>query len=163
MLVHLKQFLKFTKQKYFDEINEIELEVKTNNKQNNEEKIKFEIESLNAEYKLLINQKIKDLIAVTNEYEKEMIENTYKELENEKLQRIEKLQSILEKEEADISKKKVKKLKTTIEYFDEIISQETPSRYALENIIDIIWIYSDKTVRFDLKADIKKLMHDEKL
>ena len=45
-----------------------------------------------------------------------------------------------------------------MEYFDEIISAEVPSRYALENIIDTIWIYSDKTVKFDLKVDIKKLI-----
>ena len=87
-----------------------------------------------------------------------MIENTYKELEQDKTNKIEKLNLMLKKEEQEISKEKIKKLKTTMEYFDEIILSEVPSRYVLENVIDTIWIYSDKTVKFDLKVDIEKLI-----
>ena len=156
---NLKEFLEFTKEKYQDEINKIEIEAKTNKEQINKEKIKFEIETLKAEYKVLLNQKIKDLANNnTNEYQKQMIEDSYKELGLEKTRRIEKLQEILQKAEQDISKEKIKKLKTAIEYFEEIITSEVPSRYVLENIIDMIWIYSDKTVKFDLKIDIEKLI-----
>ena len=158
IIIHLKEFLKFTRQKYQDEINKIEIEVKTNKEQTNKEKIKFEIETLKAEYKVLLNQKIKDLTSNTNEYQKQMIEKSYKELELEKTDKIEKLQEILNKSELEISKEKVKELKTAMEYFEEIISSEIPSRYVLENIIDTIWIYSDKTVKFDLKVDIQKLI-----
>lgn len=157
IIIHLKEFLKFTKEKYQDEINKIEIEVKTNKEQINKEKIKFEIETLKAEYKVLLNQKIKDLANNTNGYQKQMIEGSYKELEIEKTSRIEKLQEVLQKEQ-EISKEKIIKLKTAMEYFDEIISAEEPSRYILENIIDTIWIYSDKTVKFDLKVDIEKLI-----
>ena len=158
IIIHLKEFLKFTKEKYQDEINKIEIDVKTNKEQTNKEKIKFEIETLKAEYKVLLNQKIKDLAGNNNEYQKQMIEASYKELELEKTSKIEKLQEILQKAEQDISKEKIKKLKTAMEYFDEIISAEVPSRYVLENIIDTIWIYSDKTVKFDLKVDTQKLI-----
>ena len=158
IIIHLKEFLKFTKERYQDEINKIEIEVKTNKEQSNKEKIKFEIETLKAEYKVLLNQKIKDIAGNNNEYQKQMIEGSYKELELEKTSKIEKLQEILQKAEQDISKEKIIKLKTAMEYFDEIISAEVPSRYALENIIDTIWIYSDKTVKFDLKVDTKKLI-----
>lgn len=158
IIIHLKEFLKFTKEKYQDEINKIEIEAKTNKEQSNKEKIKFEIETLKAEYKVLLNQKIKDLAGNNDEYQKQMIEDSYKELGLEKTRRIEKLQEILQKAEQDISKEKIIKLKTAMEYFDEIISAEVPSRYALENIIDTIWIYSDKTVKFDLKVDTKKLI-----
>ena len=158
IIIHLREFLKFTKQKYQDEINKIEIEVKTNKEQTNKEKIKFEIETLKAEYKVLLNQKIKDLAGNNNEYQKQMIEKSYKELELEKTNKIEKLQEILNKSELEISKEKIKKLKTAMEYFEEIISSEIPSRYVLENIIDMIWIYSDKTVKFDLKVDIEKLI-----
>ena len=158
IIIHLKEFLEFTKEKYQDEINKIEIDVKTNKEQTNKEKIKFEIETLKAEYKVLLNQKIKDLAGNSNEYQKQMIEASYKELELEKTSKIEKLQEILQKAEQDISKEKIKKLKTAMEYFDEIISAEVPSRYVLENIIDTIWIYSDKTVKFDLKVDIEKLI-----
>ena len=158
IIIHLKEFLKFTKEKYQDEINKIEIQVKTNKEQTNKEKIKFEIETLKAEYKVLLNQKIKDLAGNNNEYQKQMIEGSYKELEIEKTSRIEKLQEILQKAEQDISNEKIKKLKTAIEHFEEVISAEVPSRYVLENIIDNIWIYSDKTVKFDLKVDIEKLI-----
>ena len=158
IIIHLKEFLKFTKEKYQDEINKIEIEVKANKEQSNKEKIKFEIETLKAEYKVLLNQKIKDLAGNNNEYQKQMIEASYKELELEKTSKIEKLQEILQKAEQDISKEKIIKLKTAMEYFDEIISAEVPSKYVLENIIDTIWIYSDKTVKFDLKVDTRKLI-----
>ena len=158
IIIHLKEFLEFTKEKYQDEINKIEIDVKTNKEQTNKEKIKFEIETLKAEYKVLLNQKIKDLANNTNDYQKQMIEDSYKELEIEKTSRIEKLQKILQKAEQDISNEKTKKLKIAIEYFDKVISAEVPSRYVLENIIDTIWIYSDKTVKFDLKVDIAKLI-----
>lgn len=158
IIIHLKEFLKFTKEKYQNEINKIEIEVKTNKERTNKEKIKFEIETLKVEYKVLLNQKIKDLAGNNNEYQKQMIEASYKELELEKTSRIEKLQKILQKAEQDISKEKIIKLKTAMEYFDELISAEVPSRYVLENIIDTIWIYSDKTVKFDLKVDTQKLI-----
>lgn len=158
IIIHLKQFLKFTKQKYIDEMSKIEIETKTTNIQNNKEKIKYEIETLKAEYKVLLNQKIKDLAPSTSEYQKQTIENTYKELELDKTNKIEKLQEILNKEKQEISKEKIRELKTAIEYFDEIIASEIPNRYVLENIINTIWIYSDKTVKFDLKADIGKLI-----
>ena len=107
---------------------------------------------------MLLYQKIKDLAGNNNECQKHMIEKSYKELELEKTDKIEKLQEILNKSELEISKEKIKKLKTAMEYFEEIISSEVPSRYVLENIIDMIWIYSDKTVKFDLKVDAEKLI-----
>ena len=158
IIIHLKEFLKFTKEKYQDEINKIEIEAKTNKEKTNKEKIKFEIGTLKAEYKVLLNQKIKDLANNTNGYQKQMIEDSYNELEIEKTSRIEKLQEILQNEEQEISKEKVTKLKTAMEYFDEVISAEVPSRYVLENIIDTIWIYSDKSIKFNLKVDIEKLI-----
>ena len=158
MIIHLKEFLKFTKQKYFNEINKIKIEIKTNKEQTNKEKFEVELETLKAEYKVLLNQKVKDLTSSTNEHQKQMIENTYKELEIDKTNQIEKLQQMLKKEEQEISKEKIKRLKATIEYFDDIIESEVPNRYVLENIIDTIWIYSDKSVKFNLKVAINELI-----
>ncbi len=62
----------------------MEIQIKANKSQTNKEKIKFELETIKAEYKVLLNQKIKDLVSSTNEYQKQMIENTYKELELDK-------------------------------------------------------------------------------
>lgn len=158
ILIHFKEFLKFTKQQYLQEISKIEIDIKTNTKKSNKEKIKLEIENLNTEYKILISQKIKDLTTSANEYQKQMIENTYKDLEKDKTNKIEQLQKLLEQEETDISKEKIKKLKNAIQYFDDIIDANEPNRYILECLIDKIWIYSDKTVKFDLKVNINKLI-----
>ena len=42
-------------------------------------------------------------------------------------------------------------------YFDEIINCKEPNRAMLEYIIDTVWIYHDKTVKFDLKTNINLL------
>ena len=65
---------------------------------------------------------------------------------------------MLSKEAEDISKEKVQKLKTAVEYFDDIINSDEPNRYILESLIDKIWIYHDKSIRFDLKPEIEKLV-----
>ena len=106
----------------------------------------------------MINQKIKDLTNTKNEYQREMIENTYKELEKDKTNRIEQLQKILDQQQEDLDKEKIKELKTAIEYFDDILESNEPNRYILECLIDKIWIYHDKSVKFELKPDIKKLI-----
>ena len=124
----------------------------------NKEKIKFEIENLNAEYKVLISQKIKDLTNTTNEYQREMSENTYKELEKDKTNRIEQLQKLLEQQQEDLETEKIKRLKTAIEYFDDILKSNEPNRYILECVIDKIWIYHDKSVKFELKPEISRLI-----
>ena len=155
ILIHFKEFLKFTKKQYINEINKIQFKTKTNTKTNNKEKIKFKIEDLNAELKVLLNQKVKDLTNTPNDYQKKMIENTYKELEKDKTNRIEQLQKLLEQQQKDLD---IKKLKTAIEYFDDILESNEPNRYILECLIDKIWIYHDKSVKFELKPEIKKLI-----
>ena len=45
-----------------------------------------------------------------------------------------------------------------MEYFDDILKSNEPNRYILECLIDKIWIYHDKSVKFELKPDIKKLV-----
>ncbi len=158
MIIHLKEFFKFTKEQYIEEIKKIKIERKGIDKTNNKEKVKIELETLNAEYEILINQKIKDLASSTNEHQKNVIENTYRKIEKSKTNRIEELQKQLEQEAEKIAKEKVKKLKTAIEYFDEIILSDEPNRYILECLIDKIWIYHDKSIKFELKPDIKKLI-----
>ena len=104
------------------------------------------------------NNTIKDLTNTTNEYQREMIENTYKELEKDKTNRIEQLQKLLEQHQEDLDTEKIKKLKTAIEYFDDILKSNEPNRYILECLIDKIWIYHDKSVKFELKPEISRLI-----
>ena len=158
ILIHLKEFLKFTKQQYLEEINNIKVEIKQDKGENNKFKLQNKLNVLNEEYKILISQKIKELASANNEMARETIENTYKELEKEKMQNISYLQALLEKDEKENLEEKANKLKTSIEYFDDIINSEVPNKMILQMIIDKIYIYRDKTIRFDLKTDIEKLI-----
>ena len=106
---------------------------------------------------MLINQKIKELTSSNNSIQREIIENTYKELEEEKMQSITYLQELIQNDEKKNLEDKIQKLKTSVEYFDEIINASKPSRIILQMLIDKIYIHRDKTIRFKLKTDIEKL------
>ena len=157
ILVHLKEFLKFTKQKYLKEMKDIKIEIKQENKTNDKFKLQNKLNILNEEYKMLINQKVKELAFCNNSMQREIIENTYKELEKEKMQSIAYLQGLIQSDEKKSLEEKIQELKTALEYFDEIINAKEPNRIILQMIIDKIYIHRDKTIRFKLKIDIDKL------
>lgn len=106
---------------------------------------------------MLINQKIKEMASCNNSMQREIIENTYNELEKEKMQRMAHLQELIQNDEKKNLEDKIQKLKTSVEYFDEIINAKEPNRIILQMIIDKIYIHRDKTIRFKLKIDIDKL------
>ena len=157
ILIHLKEFFKFTKQKYLKEIKDIKIEIKQENKTNDKFKLQNKLNILNEEYKMLINQKVKELAFCNNSMQREIIENTYKELEKEKMQSIAYLQGLIQSDEKKSLEEKIQELKTALEYFDEIINAKEPNRIILQMIIDKIYIHRDKTIRFKLKIDIDKL------
>ena len=64
----------------------------------------------------------------------------------------------LEKIVEEIINEKLEEIHTAIDYFDEIIKAKEPNRAILEALIDTVWINHDKSVRFDLKPDIKSLI-----
>ena len=157
ILIHLKEFLKLTKQKYLKEIKDIKLEQKQDKTGNDKFKLQNKLNIISEEYKLLVNQKIKELASANSEIQREIIENTYKELEKEKMQRMAYLQEIIQDDEKKNLEDKIKQLKTSLEYFDEIINSKEPSKIVLQTIIDKIYIHRDKTIRFMLKSNIEKL------
>ena len=106
---------------------------------------------------MLINQKIKEMAFCNNPMQREIIENTYKELESEKMQSITYLQEAIQNDKKKNLEQKKQQLKTSLEYFDEIINAKEPSRIMLQMIIDKIYICRDKTIIFKLKTDINKL------
>ena len=156
--MHLKEFLKFTKKIYLEEIQNIKIEIKQGKKEDNKIKLQNKLNILNEEYKMLVNQKIKELASANNEIVREIIENTYKELEEEKRQNISYLQIAIESNEKKQLEEKSNKLKTAVEYFDEIIKSEVPNRMILQMLIDKIYINREKMIRFELKTDIEKMI-----
>ena len=134
------------------------IEIKQGKKEDNKIKLQNKLNILNEEYKMLVNQKIKELACANNEMAREIIENIYKELEEEKRQNISYLQIAIESNEKKQLEEKANKLKTAVEYFDEIIKSEVPNRMILKMLIDKIYINREKMIRFELKTDIEKMI-----
>lgn len=107
---------------------------------------------------MLVSQKIKEIASANNEMARGIIENTYKELEKEKMQNISYIQSLLEKDEKKNLEERANKLKTSIDYFENVINSEVPNKMILQMLIDKIYIDRDKTIIFKLKTDINKLI-----
>ena len=156
LLAQFKNFLITLKDSYLDEIKNIKLEEYKSSKKQTLDEVKQTLKNLEVEYKVLISQKIKE-ISNSKESEREFIENAYKELEKEKYKEIESYKrklAELENEELEI---KQEKLKQTIDYFNQIIEKDEPDKAILNMLIDIIYIYHDKSVRFELKVNSEKI------
>ena len=98
------------------------------------------------------------MASCNNPMQRDIIENTYKELEKEKMHSITYLQETIQNDKKKNLEEKITKLKTSLEYFDEIINAKEPNKIILQMIIDKIYIHRDKTIRFKLKTDIEKLI-----
>ena len=70
----------------------------------------------------------------------------YKEIESYKLKLVE-----LEKE--DLSGKQ-EKVKQAVDYFNQIIEKNEPDKAILNMLIDKIYIYHDKSAKFELKINV---------
>lgn len=71
------------------------------------------------------------------------------------------MQETIQNDKKKNLQEKIEKLKTSLEYFDEIINAKEPSRIILQSLIDKIYIHRDKTIRFMLKSNIEKLYQSQ--
>lgn len=156
LLANFRNFLILLRDNYMSEINNLKLEEYKSNKKKNLEEQKLSLKNLEAEYKVLVSQRIKE-IATSLKDKREFIENTYKGLEEEKYKKIEKTKRKLEELQKEDLETKQEKLKQTIDYFNQIIEDDEPDKAILNMLINKIYIYHDKSVKFDLKLDISKL------
>ena len=161
VLAHLKNFLIELRDSYLEEIKSLKLEEYKSSKKKNLEEVKLTLKNLEAEYKVLISQRIKE-ISISEESKREFIENTYKELEKEKFKEIESYKRKLAELENEDLEIKQENLKQTVDYFNQIIEKDEPDKAILNMLIDKIYIYHDKSVRFELKIDIDKMISAEK-
>ena len=157
LLAHLKNFLISLRDNYLEEIKSLKLEEYKSSKKKNLDEVKITLKNLEAEYKVLVSQKIKEISTSTKD-RKEFIENTYKVLEEEKYKKIESYKKKLKELENEDLEIKHKKLKQAVDYFNHIIEREKPDKVILNMLIDRIYIYHDKSVKFELKACIDKLI-----
>ncbi len=157
ILANLKKFLILLRENYIEEINNLKLEEYKSNKKKNLEELKLNLKNLKVEYTVLVSQKIKELSSSIEE-KRGFIENTYKSLEEEKYKEIEKAKKELKELQNEDIEIKQEKLKQTIDYFNQIIEKDVPDKAILNMLIDKIYIYHDKSVQFELKVDIEKLI-----
>ena len=77
-----------------------------------------------------------------------MEDEKYKEIENTKKQ--------IENLGQEDLKVKEEKLKKSIDYFNQVIDSRVPDKAILNMLIDKIYIYHDKSAKFELKINIEK-------
>lgn len=161
LLANLKNFLILLRDNYVAEINSLKLEEYKSSKKKNLEELRLSLKNLEVEYKVLVSQRIKE-IASSTEDKKIFIENTYKSLEEEKYKEIEKIKRKLQELQNEDLEIKQEKLKQTIDYFNQIIESDEPDKAILNMLIDKIYIYHDKSVKFKLKLGIEKILSVKK-
>lgn len=156
VLDQFKVLLKEISKSYKDVIKKIELEDKNYNSKKEKERIERQIERNKAEYKLIIEQRIKALIGITNE-EKELVEKTYNQMENEIVTKIKKLEEYKENIKI-IDKEKLKyDINDNIEIFKQIINGKDLNPNIISKVLDKAYI-NGNNIEFKLKMNIDEIL-----
>lgn len=156
ILENFKTLLKGLRKEYKHILDGINLETVETKSQKNIKKLEYDLQKAKEEYKAITKEKIRKI--ATNAENQEIIRETYLSLENECIEKIKKLEFIINKNKKEDNKIKTKKIKKAIDYFDEIIKSDKPDKAVMNEVLDKILIYHDKTIEFKLKVDINKLI-----
>ena len=156
ILENFKTLLKSLRKEYKHILDGINLETVETKSQKNIKKLEYDLQKAKEEYKAITKEKIRKI--ATNAENQEIIRETYLSLENECIEKIKKLEFIINKNKKEDNKIKTKKIKKAIDYFDEIIKSDKPDKAVMNEVLDKILIYHDKTIEFKLKVDINKLI-----
>ncbi len=158
ILENLKVLLKDLKLQYKDILKDMNIEKIKSKSKSNKDKLKIKLDKIKNEYKTMQIQKVKELSKATSTEEKEIIEETYEEMIKQKINEIQEITTTLNKLEAQTESEKVKNIKTAIEYFDDIIKSDKPSKQVLYQVLDKVIITRNKNLEFKLKMSIDKLL-----
>ncbi len=156
ILENFKIFLKNVRKEYKQLLEDMTLHTIKQKSKNNKERLEKELNQAKAEYKVLLEEKIKQM--ASNIDAKEIVEENFNKIEEEKIKKIKGITATLERLNNEDLERKRQKLKKAIDYFDEIIKAEIPSKDLLNNVLKEIKIYHDKTIKFELKMEIDKLI-----
>lgn len=158
LLKNFRIFLQDLKRQYKEILKNMKLEQPREKSKNNIKKLEVKLERLKHEYKTMQTQKIKELSKSETEQEEELIESTYSELIKSKYKEIQETIEIIDKYKDLSANEKIKKIKTAIEYFDDIIKSEVPSKQVLAQVLDKIVLTKNKNIEFKLKMNIDELI-----
>lgn len=158
LLENFRIFLQDLKRQYKEILKNMKLEQPREKSKNNIEKLEVKLERLKQEYKTMQTQKIKEISKSETKQEEELIENTYSELIKSKYKEIQETIEIIDKYKDLSENEKIKKIKTAIEYFDDIIKTEVPSKQVIAQVLDKIVLTKNKNIEFKLKMNIDELI-----
>ncbi|MCX7749743.1 MAG: recombinase family protein [Clostridia bacterium] len=123
-------------------------------------KLEKELSIANSEYKMILSQKVKDVLKEQNPGYRKIVEENYAQLEYEKKKRIrEIIDKIDDMKKAD-SMYIHEKTKNALQYYDALIQGERPNRKILEAVLNRIRITRRKSLIFELKIDIDSICND---
>jgi site-specific DNA recombinase len=163
LLHDFKEFLRDVKAQYEDYIKAFNFEESRKNVKDALSKVQKELDIANEELKLLLNQKIRDLMKESSTEYRDIVEESYSQLENDKKAKIKELSQKVD-ELKKVSNKDIEdRLKTAIGIFDSIIDAERPNRKDLELVLDKILIYGDKSIEFKLLVNIDELTYSNNI
>ena len=158
LLENFKILLKDLREEYKDVLEKMNVETMKSKTKSNKQKMKIKLDRVKQEYKVMQKQKIKDLTEAETEEEKELIEETYIEIIKQKVKEIQDISQVLNNLETQTEKEKINNIKKAIDYFDEIIKTEVPSKQLLAQVLDKIIIRKNKNIEFKLKINIDELI-----
>ena len=157
LLANLKNFLIVVRNEYSNTLKNLTLTQMKKSSQDKTHLLQEQLNKTKLELKTLLSQKINDLTGA-NEETKSILLETYSALEKEKTKIISSLEEQIKSIKDETLNQKQDKLKQAIDYFTEIIDSPTINKGILNMIVDKIYIYQDKSIRVDLKVDIKNLL-----
>lgn len=158
LLDNFKILLKDLREEYKDVLEKMNIETIKSKTKSNKQKMKIKLDRVKQEYKVMQKQKIKDLTEAETEEEKKLIEETYTDIIKQKVKEIQDISQVLNNLETQTEKEKIDNIKKAIDYFDEIIKTEVPSKQLLAQVLDKIIIRKNKNIEFKLKINIDELI-----
>ena len=158
ILDNFKVLLKDLRVQYKDLLRGMKIETIKNKSKSNKEKLKIKLEKIKHEYKTMQMQKIKDLSMAETVEEKQLIEESYLDMLKTKSNEIQEITKTIDKLESQTANEKVENIKNAIEYFDDIIKSDIPSKKVLAQVLEKVIITKNKNLEFKLKMNIEELI-----
>lgn len=158
ILENFKVLLKELRTEYKDLLQEMNVDIIKIKSKDNRDKLKIKLDKVKNEYKTIQVQQIKELAKAETVQEKEIIEEAYSELIKDKMNEIQEITKTLDKLEKLTDNQKVNNLKKAIDYFDDIIKSDKPSKQVLTQVLEKVIITKNKNVEFKLKININNMI-----
>lgn len=158
ILENFKVLLRELRIQYKDILKEIKTDSIKNKSKSNKEKLKVKLDKVKNEYKIMQMQKVKELSKYESIAEKEIVEETYDNMIKQKMNEIQDLSQTINRLESQTENEKMQNIKTAIEYFDDIINSDKPSKQVLHQVLEKVIITKNKGLEFKLKLSIDKLI-----